>query len=255
MATNNTTKRSSNGRQRVERVERTDSESARWIAGLIIIFVGFFVAASVLFSYFCWEGDQSGLQLTVEERETLGVTPENMCGWLGARVGMLLVDHSFGVFGILLPIVVLLLGVRVIRKRPLLINHLTLSLVLVMLLGSLTLGFAFGAKWSLCASTGWGGAFGIEVAKVLHSHIGSFGTIILLLGGWILTGVFINRNFINTVNHATTALVDRGGQVVDLLRHRERMERIKSSGISQRFIPAVSTARVFSPCQQAEQPR
>lgn len=225
MATYNTTKRSSNGRQRVERVERTDSESARWIAGLVIIFVGFFAAASVLFSYFCWEGDQSGLQLTVEERETLGVTPENMCGWLGARVGMLLVDHSFGVFGILLPIVVLLLGVRVIRKRPLLINHLTLSLVLVMLLGSLTLGFAFGAKWSLCASTGWGGAFGIEVAKVLHSHIGSFGTIILLLGGWILTGVFINRNFINTVNHATTALVDRGGQVVDLLRHRERIKQ------------------------------
>ncbi|MBQ5620071.1 MAG: DNA translocase FtsK 4TM domain-containing protein, partial [Alistipes sp.] len=225
MATNNTTKRSSNGRQRVERVERTDSESARWIAGLVIIFVGFFAAASVLFSYFCWEGDQSGLQLTVEERETLGVTPENMCGWLGARVGMLLVDHSFGVFGILLPIVVLLLGVRVIRKRPLLINHLTLSLVLVMLLGSLTLGFAFGTKWSLCASTGWGGAFGIEVAKVLHSHIGSFGTIILLLGGWILTGVFINRNFINTVNHATTALVDRGGQVVDLLRHRERIKQ------------------------------
>lgn len=233
MATNNTTKRSSNGRQRVERVERTDSESARWIAGLIIIFVGFFVAASVLFSYFCWEGDQSGLQLTVEERETLGVTPENMCGWLGARVGMLFVDHSFGLFGILLPIMVLLLGVRVIRKRPLLINHLTLSLVLVMLLGSLTLGFAFGTKWSLCASTGWGGAFGIEVAKVLHSHIGSFGTIILLLGGWILTGVFINRNFINTVNHATTALVDRGGQVVDLLRHRERMERIKQEELDE----------------------
>ena len=212
-----------NGRQRVE---RTDGESARWIAGLVILFVGLFVAASVLFSYFCWEGDQSGLQLTVEERETLGVTPENMCGWLGARVGLLLVDKSFGLFGILLPIIVLLLGVRVIRKRPLPVNHLVLSLVLVMILGSLTLGFAFGTKWSLVASSGWGGAFGIEIAKILQSHIGGFGTIILLVGGWILTGVFINRNFINTVNHATTALVDKGGQVVDLLRHRERGEEL-----------------------------
>ncbi|MBR5819678.1 MAG: DNA translocase FtsK [Alistipes sp.] len=218
-----TNKRSMNGRQRVE---RTDGESARWIAGLVILFVGLFVAASVLFSYFCWEGDQSGLQLTVEERETLGVTPENMCGWLGARVGLLLVDKSFGLFGILLPIIVLLLGVRVIRKRPLPVNHLVLSLVLVMILGSLTLGFAFGTKWSLVASSGWGGAFGIEIAKILQSHIGGFGTIILLVGGWILTGVFINRNFINTVNHATTALVDKGGQVVDLLRHRERGEEL-----------------------------
>ena len=217
-------KRSSNNRQQVE---RTDRDSARWIAGLVIIFIGFFMAASVLFSYFGWEGDQSGLRLTPEERETLGVAPENMCGWLGARIGMLLVDQSFGVFGMLLPIIVLLLGIRVIRKRPLLVNHMALSLVLVMILGSLTLGFIFGTKWSLCASTGWGGAFGIEVAKILQGHTGSLGTIILLLGGWILTGVFINRNFINTVNDATNVLVDKGGQVVDLLRHRERTEEVE----------------------------
>ena len=116
-------KRSSNNRQQVE---RTDRDSARWIAGLVIIFIGFFMAASGLFSYFGWESDQSGLRLTPEERETLGVAPENMCGWLGARIGMLLVDQSFGVFGMLLSIIVLLLGIRVIRKRPLLVNHIAL---------------------------------------------------------------------------------------------------------------------------------
>ena len=222
MATTN--KRASNGRQQVQ---RSESESARWIAGLVIIIVALFMAASVFSSYFGWEGDQSGLQLSVEERETLGVTPENMCGWMGARIGMWLVDRSFGVFGILLPVILLLVGVRVIRKRPLVVNHLALSLLLVMILGSLTLGFAFGTKWSLCASTGWGGSFGIEVAKLLHGHIGGFGTVILLLGGWILTGVFINRNFINRVNNATSILVDKGGQVVDLLRHRDRTEEIE----------------------------
>ncbi|MBR5464668.1 MAG: DNA translocase FtsK [Alistipes sp.] len=213
-----TNKRSSNGRQRVE---RTNRESARWIAGLLTIFLGFFMAASVFFSFFNWEGDQSGLMLSAEERETLGVTPENMCGWLGARIGLLLVDHAFGLFGLLLPIVVLVLGIRIIRQRPLPVNHLALSLILVMILGSLTLGFAFGTKWSLCASTGWGGAFGIAVAEVLYGHIGGFGTVMLLVGGWILTGVFINRNFINTVNDATEVLVDKGGQVLERLRHRE----------------------------------
>ena len=59
------------------------------------------------------------------------------------------------------------------------------------------------------------------LVQLLHGHIGGFGTVILLLGGWILTGVFINRNFINMVNDATTVLVDKGGQVVDLLRHRD----------------------------------
>lgn len=114
----------------------------------------------------------------------------------------MLVDNSFGVSGILIPVMVLLVGVRVIRQRPLLFNHSILSLFLVLILSSLTLGFAFSDKWSLCSSTGWGGAFGIETAALLRTHIGVLGTLILLLGCWILTGVFINRNFINKVNRA-----------------------------------------------------
>ena len=207
-----------------KQIEQSNSESTRWIIGLLVAFIGLYIASSVFFSFFNWDADQSGLQLTTEERETLGVTPANMCGWMGAWVGMWLVDQSFGVFGILLPIILLLLGVRIIRRRPLLFNHLTLSLLLVTLLGSLTLGFAFGTKWSLCASTGWGGEFGIAVAELLKSHIGNFGTTILLLAGWILTGVFINRNFIHVVNGAGQVVVDKSGQLVERVLHGNRAE-------------------------------
>ena len=224
MATKHTP--SNNNRQQVQ---RSNSESLRWIVGLLIAFVGLYMASSVLFSYFGWEADQSGLQLSGEERETLGVTPENMCGWSGAWIGMWLVDRSFGLFGMLLPVIVLLLGVRVIRQKPLLFNHFTLSLLLVMLLGSLTLGFALGTRWSVIASTGWGGDFGIEVAKLLKNHIGGVGTLMLLVGGWILTGVFINRNFINTVNEAGQVVVDKSGQLVERMLHRnERSETPES---------------------------
>lgn len=205
-------------------IEQSNSESTRWIVGLLIAFVGLYVASSVFFSLFNWDADQSGLQLTAEERETLGVTPANMCGWTGARIGMWLVDRSFGVFGLLLPIIVLLLGIRIIRRRPLLFNHSTLSLLLVTLLGSLTLGFAFGTEWSLCASTGWGGDFGIAVAKLLKGHIGGFGVTMLLVAGWILTGVFINRNFINVVNGAGQVVVDKSGQLVERVLHTNRSE-------------------------------
>lgn len=143
MASKNTTNTtaSKNGRQRIE---RSNSDSARWIAGLLLLFVGVFAASSVLFSFFSWAADQSGLQLSPEERLTLGVEPENLCGWAGAKLGRLLVDNSFGVFGILIPTMIILVGVRIIRQRPLLFNHSILSLFLIMILGSLTLGFAFG---------------------------------------------------------------------------------------------------------------
>ena len=214
MASRNTSR---NARQTVQ---RSNSDSARWIAGLLLLFVGLFAAAAVFFSYFSWAADQSGLQLDPEQRTTLGVEPENLCGWTGARLGLWLADRSFGFFGILIPVMLVLIGVRIIRQRPLLMNHSILSLFLIMILGSLTLGFLFADRWSLCCSTGWGGAFGIEIAKLLRANIGSFGTIILLLGGWILTGVFINRNFINKVNRAGNVMVDKSEKLVEIVKQK-----------------------------------
>lgn len=208
---------SPNGRQKIQRSNR---DSARWIAGLLLLFIGLFSVAAVLFSFFTWTADQSGLLLSDEERLTLNVEPGNLCGWAGARLARLLVDSSFGVFGVLIPVMVLLVGLRVIRQKPLLFNHSILSLCLIMILGSLTLGVAFGMNWSLCCSTGWGGAFGIEIATLLRTHIGVIGTIILLLSGWILTGVFINRNFINTVNIAGNAMKDQGDKIVEIVKQK-----------------------------------
>ena len=216
MASKNTSS-SPNGRQKVQ---RSNSDSARWVAGLLLLFIGVFAASAVLFSFFTWAADQSGLLLSPEERATLGGEPGNLCGWAGARLGRLLVDNSFGVSGILIPVMVVLVGVRVIRQRPLLFNHSILSLFLILILGSLTLGFAFSDKWSLCSSTGWGGAFGIETAALLRTHIGVLGTLILLLGCWILTGVFINRNFINKVNRAGNVMVDKSGKIVEIVKHK-----------------------------------
>lgn len=202
------------------KVQRSNGDSARWIAGLVLLFAGLFAFAAVFFSFFTWKADQSVLTKSVEERELLGKTVSNLCGWSGARLSWLLVDASMGVCGILVPVMIMLVGVRIIRRRPLLLNHSILTLFLVMILGSLTLGFLFGHKWSFCCSTGWGGEFGIGVGTLLRSHIGVLGTVILLLVCWMLVGVFINRNFINTVNSAGSAVVDRSERFVGMVRHR-----------------------------------
>ncbi|WP_295993395.1 DNA translocase FtsK [uncultured Alistipes sp.] len=217
MATRNSSSSTSAGRPAAA---RTNGDSARWIGGLVLFFTGLFAAFAVFFSYFCWAGDQSGLLLSAEERATLGVEPENLCGWIGARIGMWLVDDSFGLMGILIPVMVLLVGVRIIRQRPLLFNHSILSLLFITILGSLTLGFAFSDHWSLCSSTGWGGAFGIGVGDLLRRNLGVFGSVIALLGGWILTGVFINRNFINKVNEAGNAMVGGSERFVEVVRRK-----------------------------------
>ena len=216
MASRNTTT-SPNARQRVQ---RSNTDSIRWIVGLLLLCVGVFAAVALFSSFFCWEADQSILRKSSEEPELFRETVRNWCGGTGARLGILLVARSLGVCGILVPVVLMLVGIRIIRQRPMLLNHSVLALCLVMILGSLTLGFVAGTRGSLCCSTGWGGAFGIAVAELLSGRIGTFGTVILLLVCWILVGVFINRNFINTVNSAGQAVVGRGERLVESFRQR-----------------------------------
>ncbi|MBE6181329.1 MAG: DNA translocase FtsK [Rikenellaceae bacterium] len=199
---------------------QSNKESIRWTVGLLLIAIGLFGLLSVLFSFFCWEQDQSGLMMTIEERAIHKVDVENFCGWSGARLGALLVDHSFGIFGVLIPLMLILSGVRIIRLRHIPLNHTLLALIMITIFGSLTLGVAFADRWSLCASTGWGGSFGIESAAWLHPRIGLSGTIILLLAGWILIGVFINQNFIKTVNTAGDAMLNKGERFFGFMRRK-----------------------------------
>ena len=216
------TKRNSSAKS-PQATSRSNRDSMRWILGLLLLFAGLFLTASVLFYYFDWRADMSlvsGVEQEDPRLADLSDAIENPCGYAGAWLAERLVGRSFGLFGIILPLIVTMVGVRIIRQRPLLFNHSILSLFLIMILGSLTLGFAFADRWSLCCSTGWGGAFGIASSALLRTHIGAFGTLILLVGGWILTGVFINRNFINKVNEAGNVVVDKSGKVVEILKHK-----------------------------------
>ena len=205
---------------RKRNVQRTNGDSARWIAGLVLFFAGLYITSSVLFYFLCWRSDLSVLQGVGAEDPRFDGSVENLCGRSGAWLGELIAGRGFGLFGILLPVMLMLVGVRIIRRKPLMFNHSILSLFLIMILGSLTLGFVFGDKFNLIASSGWGGALGIEAARMLDEGIGAVGTALVLLGGWILTGVFINRNFINTVNSAGNAVVDKGGRIVEIVKHR-----------------------------------
>ncbi len=227
-------------------VQRSNRDSARWVAGLVVLLGGVFAAAAVVFSFFTWKSDQSVLQgYTDEQRELLGLAVENLCGPLGTRIGEALVGRSFGVFGVLIPVMLILIGVRIIRQQPLRFNRSILPLLLVAILGSLTLGCLFGDRWCFCSSGGWGGAFGAEIASLwtidlpvphvgaLPRLIGSVGTLLLLAGGWILTGVYINRSFIDRVNHAGNAVVDRSGRIFGVVRRK-----VAPHGVDDAELPA-----------------
>ncbi len=198
--------------------KQQQGDTTRWVVGLLILFTGLFMSASVLFYYADWSADYSIIYRVDSENPNFKFEQiANPCGHIGAWIGELLVGRSFGVVGILFAVMLSLLGLRIVRQEPLKLGRVSLMVALLMLFGSLSLAFVFGGIEVF--NSGLGGAFGVESITFLKGVIGSVGCIIMLLGGWILTGVFINRNFINTVNSAGSVALDRGERIVDIVKN------------------------------------
>ncbi len=196
------------------------NDNLLWMSGFVLLAVGLFSVVSVLSHFMHWSSDLSALRndpaLSGEE-----IPFENICSSLGAQVAYWFVDASFGVFGIVIPIVLTVLGWRIFRKKSLHLNHFALSAALVLIMGSLTLGLVamkFGLSYDI------GGELGQACAADLASAIGVFGTLLVLMTGWVLTGVFINRNF--------RRIVDGIGDGVE--KQGDRMKRVVEDAIAAR---------------------
>ncbi|MFR9584430.1 MAG: DNA translocase FtsK 4TM domain-containing protein, partial [Rikenellaceae bacterium] len=204
----------------------TNSDTARWMTGLTLFFVGLFSVASVLFYYADWKADFSILNGVNSDSPKFNLEQiANPCGKIGAWIGEVLVGRSFGVVGIVIPIVLTLIGLRILRKEKLRLNRILLGAAMILIFGSLTFGLVLGRLEIF--NTGLGGAFGVVVVQSMLNIIGGIGCGIVLVCGWIGTGVFINRNFINTVNSAGNVALDGGERIVDMVK-----TRVASAGAS-----------------------
>ena len=117
------------------------------------------------------------------------------------------------------------------RYRPMLLRKSVRLMLVLMILGSLALGYIFGDAWGVFG-TGLGGAHGIYVARWLNSLIGVLGTGLLLALAFVIYAVYINRNTIGVINRLGKGMVDNSkklGEVItstaaDLLPHDSRKE-------------------------------
>ena len=187
-----------------------------WVIGLIITIVGLYMFLAIVSYLFQWKADYSALtdlaRFKGNSDRIAMITFENPCGKNGAILADWFVGQSFGLFSIVIPIILIALGIRLLKHTSLKINRIFSVGALILLFGMLTLGFIFKNSWGIFG-TGLGGQWGIDAAALITQSIGPIGTILVIIGGWILTGVYINRSFINKVNHMGELIADGGKKV------------------------------------------
>lgn len=211
------------GNAKQESADRTSGDSLRWALGLTLFFVGVFAFVSGLFYLRDWQNDYSVLQALSGGAEDVGRSVSNPCGYMGAWLAQQMIANSFGLFGLLIPIMVMMLGIRIVRRK-FVFNHAMLSMLIIMLLGSVTLGYT---GWELF-NTSAGGDFGRLLVDKIAPPLGAVGVPVLLVVAWILLGVFINRNFINTVNSWGRKIAEPVDSVLNRINNTEKSDEKQS---------------------------
>ncbi len=218
-------------------VTASSNDNLLWMMGFVLLIVGVISFFSVLSHFFHWASDLSALR-NDEELSGVVVPFENICSSMGAHIANWFVDCSFGVFGIIIPIFIVVIGWRIFRKKALHLNHFAMSAALLLVMGALTLGYA-GSR--LGVGYDIGGRFGHACATDLTAIIGNFGMIVLLLAGWVITGVFINRNFIHIVNDFSDNMVHQSEKIVSAVK--DSVSKSKVEEAEEEHISSEQTAQ------------
>lgn len=155
------------------------NDNQRWVACFILVFVSAFMVVAIVSHYFTWQADQTGDVVS------------NSGGSLGLAIARLLVGRWFGAFALCVPLAGFVLAFAVRKAENKQLAKVVKVLLMMMVLGSMSLGFIFGTSHDAFGS-GLGGGMGIVMSDWLSEMIGRTGVALLLFMCWILLAVYIN---------------------------------------------------------------
>ena len=173
---------------------RTTWETICWVGGMLLLLFSLYALVAVIVHLFVWRNDLGAL---ANNPMNNAVEVKNVCSEWGAKLANLLTGRSFGLFGLLIPVIGVLFGGFLLLERSRVLWRTAISIMLVTICGSLSLAAITGADGFL--GTGWGGEYGIAITELLKAKIGGMGVFFTLVACWILTGIIINFNFKNLV--------------------------------------------------------
>lgn len=192
-------------------------ENYFWYALPLFIFSIFLIISCLSYLFF-WQADQNlthwgGLFENIQHEAM------NWGGRVGAIFSEDIIGRLFGIFGLLLPILLLVVGLKMLRVERLKLHKTLRSITAIMLFGSLAMGHFAGVDPEIFG-TGLGGEMGIYAAQWLHTIIGNQGTTLLVVAGAIAILYFANAGWIRRTADSISKIIQTQRTL-----HQARVER------------------------------
>ncbi len=158
-------------------------------AGLFFLFLSVFVILAFVSYFFTWKNDQSFQWSNVVSGAD--VTVENWAGKTGAKLANLFINNWFGIGSFVLPLILVVLGIRLLGYRILPLRKTIRISIIAGILLSLLLGYLLG-DFNGYLGSGLGGKHGYLMSEWLNAFLGKIGTGFLL---FIMIFAFIAFSF------------------------------------------------------------
>lgn len=166
-------------------------ERRKVVFGILLLFTALFFFIAFISYLFTWKADQC---FTWENIFTVSdLNARNWAGKTGARLSFMFMNKWFGLSSILLPLILVVLGLRLLNVRRYSFWKTFINIIILTVLVSVILGYIFGHAEGYLGS-GPGGGHGYYISQWLNSLLGVTGTglVLLLLVLSYLTYTFKN---------------------------------------------------------------
>lgn len=176
----------------------------RFVWGMLFIVLAFYVLLSTISHLFTGKADQVLLS------DPSG-TAANWMGKLGWRISRWLMDDSFGVSGIMIPIFLMAAGVRLTGIVKVRLHKWFINCMIVMIWSSAFLACLTRYITAMSnSSIPWGGSIGQQEYDTAESQVGTIGCMATLLVTAVLYLFYLSEEAITSCRNAVTRTCRRG---------------------------------------------
>lgn len=185
------------GEPEIQKKSFFKDERVRFTFGVFTIFFAIYLTIAFVSYLFTWQVDQSFEWQNIFSGSENRV--QNWTGKIGASFSVQFMNRWFGVASFSFPFIIGLLGLRLLKTRPLPFRKTTFKLLIGTVLLSLALGFLFQTAGGFLGS-GLGGAHGLFVSNWISALVGKVGTAFLLILCCIAYTIYIQPNSLHWFN-------------------------------------------------------
>ena len=185
------------------------SERTHFLAGVVVAFIGLFVFLSMTSFLFTGEADFSKVTNKtffelVNDKE---ISVDNWTSTGGAFIAQKMINNGFGIFSILIPVFVILMGLKWMKVWKGSLSKAFIFTALAIIFGSISA--AFINKLSPLSFIRWGGVHGEGIETILENSIGWPGIVLLIVLFAIILVVLFKKSSMFTIQDTLSKGIDR----------------------------------------------